>query len=193
MRLPILTALALGLGLVAAFGQAGTVPAPVPVPAPTPAQPATPQRQVEVPTSHADAARELVVTSGMNDQAQIHLTGIMRQLSQTIIQSNVAIQGDAPRRQALDETLRSVLEALAPAREQLVVSVALLYASRFTEQELKELTAFFRSPLGQKFQQAGGPIAQETSSVMGQWMQQVQQIAFDRVRAEMRRRGHPIN
>jgi hypothetical protein len=185
-RLP---AFALALGLVGAGAAAAqqTVPAPTPIPAPPPV------RQIEIPTSHADAARELLTVSRTAEAFMQVLPNVMRQIGNTIISTNIAIQADPPRRTALEESLREVERQFEGDRDQMVATVALLYAARFTEAELRQLIDFYRSPLGQKYLQLTPQIANESVRSAQEWAQRLGQNAFQRVREDMRRRGHPLN
>jgi len=167
-----------------------TVPAPVPLPMPAPA----PQMQeVQIATSHAEAARELLQVTGAVQPFQQLLPNVMRQVAVGITQSNLTIQSDAPRRAAFEASVRAVEEALRAEQDQLLAGMALLYAARFTEPELRQLVTFFRSPVGQKYVTTTPMIAQESMRSAEAWAQRTFQAAFTQIREEMRRRGHPLN
>ena len=68
----------------------------------------------------------------------------------------------------------------------------MVYANQFTEQELKDLVAFYKSPLGQKLLSAEPPAIQLSMSYMQQWAQQFAEQVNAAFRAEMRKRGKQI-
>lgn len=183
----IVRSAALALGL-ASCGAASAQPQSVPAPTPIPAQP-----QVQIATSHADAARELLVVTRTLDPFNQILPNVMRQVSNALTSTNIDIQADPAKRTALEESLRDIERGFEAERDQLLAGMALLYAARFNEAELRQMIEFFRSPVGQKYVQTTPLIAQEAINSANQWAQRVGQAAFTRVREEMRRRGHPIN
>lgn len=193
MRLLVSALTLFAVMAVSAAAQPATVPAPVPVPAPSPVPAPPQQRQVEIPQSHAIAAREFITALRIPDQFQNAVPALIAQTAQRIVQSDIAIQGNAARRTALEESGRVVAEGLRGERDQLTASIAILYATRFTEAELRELTTFLRSPTGQKFVGLSGPLGQEAVAVANQWTDQMLRLIFDGFRAEMRQRGHPLN
>jgi hypothetical protein len=171
------------------LAQSGSVTVPAPTPIPAPPQP----QLVQIPTSHANAAREMITAAGIADQFAVVAPNVTAQTARMIVQSNIAIQGDVQMRTALEESVRVVADSFATERDQLVATVALIYAVRFSEQELRDIATFFRSPAGQKFSQASPLIAQESIQTASRMAQEIQPVVFERLRAEMRRRGHPLN
>jgi hypothetical protein len=178
-------ALALGCAL---SGVAAAQPVSVPAPTPIPAQP-----QVTISTSHAEAARELLTVTRTLEPFNQILPNVMRQVSNALTSTNIDISADPAKRAALEEALRDIERGFEGERDQLLAGMAVLYAARFSEEELRQMVEFFRSPVGQKYVQLTPVIAQEAINSANQWAQRVGQGAFTRVREEMRRRGHPIN
>jgi uncharacterized protein len=67
-----------------------------------------------------------------------------------------------------------------------------IYAKHFTEQELKELVAFYKSPLGQKMLKEE-PLALDQSMKKAQdWSQDFSEAVLGRIRTEMSKKGHPL-
>ena len=56
---------------------------------------------------------------------------------------------------------------------QLVDSIAVVYARTFTLEELDALTAFYRSPVGQRLRQAQPALVTETSGIGQRWGQRI--------------------
>jgi hypothetical protein len=78
----------------------------------------------------------------------------------------------------------------AARREELHKEIALGYASVFTEQELKDMIAFYKTPLGKKMIEQE-PQAGEASTKRAQiWIDKYAETVIAKMRAEMRKRGH---
>ena len=70
--------------------------------------------------------------------------------------------------------------------------MAKVYADAFTEQELKDLVTFYKTPLGQKLLSAEPEAIQSSIAFMRQWGQAFSQIVATQFRAEMHKRGKDI-
>ena len=69
---------------------------------------------------------------------------IVQQTKERLLQNNLNYQKD------LDEVAVIVAQKLAGNEKEIGDGMAQIYANEFTEQELKDLVAFYKSPLGQK-------------------------------------------
>jgi hypothetical protein len=134
----------------------------------------------------AAAARELVVTMRADAQLRTILPLIFQQLKPVIVQGRPEVERDYDAIQPL------MLDAVNARLGDFVDATATLYARHFTADELRQITAFYRGPAGQKFLQVMPAISQE-SLAMGQKLGQ--EIARDlqaRITDELRKRGHKI-
>ena len=166
-----------------------TVPAPSPANAP-PAQ--QQQQQIEIKDSHLQAARDLIAASRIVDAFEGLLPNIIQQVGVTLTGQNLAVQADPKKRTALTESLKTVEEGFAADRERLYAQIALIYAARFTEVELRKIVEFLKSAEGQKFATVSPLVAQDSFRIANGWAERVGQEAFEKVRAEMRKRGQPL-
>jgi hypothetical protein len=73
-----------------------------------------------------------------------------------------------------------------------VNEVAKLYASRFTEQELKDTLAFYKSPLGKKLLVEEPLILDQSMRNAQSWADRLSQEVIGKIRTEMKKRGHDI-
>jgi uncharacterized protein len=80
----------------------------------------------------------------------------------------------------------------APRSAEVVNDVAKLYASRFTEQELKDTLAFYKSPLGRKLLTEEPSILDQSMRNAQSWADRLSQEVIGKIRTEMKRRGHEI-
>ncbi|GGD17930.1 DUF2059 domain-containing protein [Aureimonas glaciei] len=112
--------------------------------APAKAQDATPE--------HLSAARAAVAAIDSTDQFDNILMNAATQIKADLIGNNPNIQSE------ISDMVDDRALALAPRRADLENEVARIYARLFTEQELKDIAAFYESAAGKKLI-AQGPVA----------------------------------
>ena len=157
----------LGLALAAAPTQAQTPP-----PAPTPGAIA--------------AAKELLTMKHANQMYANAVPGVVERTKTELMQTNINYQKD------LNEVAVIVAQKLAGRQNEIGDGMAKVYASQFTEQELKDLVAFYKSPLGQKLLTAEPVAIQSSMAYLNQWAQNFAEVVNGEFRAEMRKRGKQI-
>ena len=70
--------------------------------------------------------------------------------------------------------------------------IATLYANNFSPAELREVTAFYRGPTGQKFVQAQTVLAQQSMAAGQQFAQKLFGDMQQRIIQELRKKGHAL-
>ena len=88
--------------------------------------------------------------------------------------------------------MQALIPEFAKRKEEIADIVAQAYAAKFSEAELKELLAFYNSPIGRKVNSELANIMQDAFNKTQQWSGQVSQQLVDRVKAEMKKKGHNI-
>ena len=78
----------------------------------------------------------------------------------------------------------------AARRQELHKEIALGYASAFTEQELKDMIAFYKTPLGKKIIEQEPKAGEESTKRAQIWIDKYAETVIAKMRAEMRKRGH---
>lgn len=146
------------------------------------------QAQTKPPPSPAAIASakeilELKHASGMYANA---VPGLVQRTMDTLLQSNLNYQQD------LKEVAVIVAKNLAGREKEIGDGMAKIYASDFTEQELKDLVTFYKSPLGQKLLSQEPMSIQASMQFMNQWAQKFADEVNGEFRAEMRKRGKNI-
>jgi len=111
---------------------------------------------------------------------------IVQQTKEALLQANLNYQKD------LNEVAAIVAQTLAGKEKEIGDGMAQIYASEFTEQELKDLVTFYKSALGQKLLSAEPRAIQFSMSFMNQWAQTFAETTNAQFRAEMRKRGKQI-
>ena len=132
------------------------------------------------------AAREVVELKGGTAMFDPIIVGVVEQTKVALVQTNPQLSRD------LDAVSAQLRNEYAPRREELVAEAAKFYAQRFTEQELKEIVAFLRTPTGKKMV-AQEPLAlEDTFQYVQQWSQRIGEDVMNRFRAEMKKKGHNL-
>jgi hypothetical protein len=111
---------------------------------------------------------------------------IVQQTKDQLLQSNLNYQKD------LNEVAVIVAQKLNGREKEIGEGMAQVYASQFTEQELKDLVTFYKSPLGQKLLSTEPKAIQMSMGYMNQWAQQFAETVNGEFRSEMRKRGKAI-
>ena len=147
--------------------------------------PATPQLKPGTPGAMA-AAREILAMKNVAAMYGNAVPGIVQQTKDALIQQNLNYQKD------LNDVAVVVAQAFAGKEKEIGEGMAQIYCNEFTEQELKDLVTFYKSPLGQKLINNEPRAVQFSMSFMNQWAQQFSETVNAQFRAEMRKRGKQI-
>lgn len=132
------------------------------------------------------AAKEILALKNASAMYGNAVPGIVQQTKQALLQANLNYQKD------LNEVAVIVAQKLAGREKEIGDGMAAVYASEFSEQELKDLVAFYKSPLGQKLLAAEPKAVSQSMAFMNQWAQSFSEIVNGEFRGEMRRRGKQI-
>ena len=111
---------------------------------------------------------------------------LVEQTKNTLMQSNLNYQKD------LNEVALIVAKNLAGREKEIGEGMAKIYANEFTEQELKDLVTFYKSPLGLKLLATEPRAIQFSMAYMNQWAQVFAEVVNGQFRAEMKKRGKEI-
>ena len=173
----ILSAIGLALGLALTAAPAGAQQKQPPAEA-TPLKPATPAALA--------AAKEILVMKNASAMYASAVPNLVEQTKNGLVQNNLNYQKE------LGEVATIVAKSLAGREKEIGDGMAQIYANEFTEQELKDLVTFYKSPLGTKLLATEPRAIQFSMSYMNQWAQQFAATIDTEFRAEMKKRGKPI-
>ena len=132
------------------------------------------------------AAKELMLTMRVGDQIDQMLPLIMQQLKPLITKGNAAAERD------YDALMPTATQAFKEQADKLVAGGSIIYASRFSTEELRQLKAFLQTPTGQKFLQNQAGVTKEFMLLGQQIGGLVAQDLQGRMTNELRKRGHDI-
>lgn len=112
--------------------------------------------------------------------------GIIEKTKTGLLQQYLNYQKD------LNEVAVIIAKAQAGREKEIGEGMAQIYASEFTEQELKDLVVFYKSPLGQKLLTSEPKAINESLNYMQQWAQQFGVLVAGQFKTEMKKRGKDI-
>jgi uncharacterized protein len=167
----ILAAAGLALGLALSSIPAGAQSAP-------PLKPAS--------AAALAAANEILAMKNASQMYVQAVPNIVAQTKAALLRDNLNYQKD------LNEVAVIVAQNMAGRQKEIGDGMALIYANVFTEQELKDLVTFYKTPLGQKLLVSEPQAIQLSMSYMNQWAQSFAEVVNGQFRAEMRKRGKEI-
>lgn len=112
--------------------------------------------------------------------------GVVEQSKTTLLQMNPNMFKD------LNEVAANLRKEYAPRLASLKSEIVKLYAERFSEQELKDTLAFYKSPLGKKILTEEVGFVDRTMSTAQDWAVKLNEEVLSRFRAEMKKKGHNL-
>jgi hypothetical protein len=163
-------------GLVLALALAGSAAS-----AQQPAAPAKPASPAAIA-----AAKEILAMKNASAMYAVAVPNLVQQTKDVLLQANLNYQKD------LNEVAVIVAQKLAGREKEIGEGMAGVYANEFTEQELKDLVTFYKTPLGQKLLTSEPKAIQLSMGYMNQWAQRFAETVNSEFRAEMRKRGKEI-
>ena len=106
-------------------------------------------------------AKEVITAKGATALYSPLVSGVIERTKSVFLQTNPMLSKD------LNEVAAKLHSEYGARSAELVNEVAKLYASRFTEQELKDTLAFYKSPLGRKLIVEEPAVRDESVAVLG--------------------------
>jgi uncharacterized protein len=133
-----------------------------------------------------DAATEILKFKGAAQLYVNVIPNVVLRTKESLLASNLNLQKD------LNEVAEVIAKSNAGKEKEIGEGMALVYCNEFSEQELKDLVAFYKSPLGQKLLASEPRAIQFSMAYVNQWAQQFAETVNAAFRAEMRKRGKQI-
>lgn len=146
----------------------------------------TPVRAQQPSANAVAMAREVIMLKGGNVVYERIVPGVIEHVKNVFVPTNPQLG------KPLGEVAELLHKEFEPKKAEIVTEAAKVFAERFTEQELKDIVAFYRSPVGKK-------LAVEEPASIDQSMRRAQTWADDladkvmaRFRQEMKKKGHDL-
>ena len=187
---------AVSAAIFALAATAGTALAQAQQKAPTPVQPqqkAAPVQQKAaapavntLPPGAIAAAREILVLKNASAVYNGAVIATIQNVKNSLTQSNLNLQKD------IDEVSLKLARDLNGRESEIADGMAAIYATNFSEQELKDLLAFYKSPLGKKSLEQEPKSIEASLNYMRNWGEDLAQEINERFRDEMKKRGKEL-
>jgi hypothetical protein len=145
------------------------------------------QAQQQPSAAAIAAAREVIMARGVNGVVEPVARGVIESVKNTFIPTNPGLT-----RELTDVAAMLHKELDAKSSSEVMDQIARSYASRFTEQELKDLLAFYKTPLGQKVIKDEPLAIDEGLKSAERWAQAYSETVMARMRSEMQKKGHSL-
>ncbi len=131
-------------------------------------------------------AKQIVEIKGVQNIFAPLVRGVVEKTKNMFMQTNFMWAKDLDQVAAIEE------KQLAPRVSELVDATARMYAQHFTEAELKQLLAFYQSPIGKKALVEEPKVLDEAMAYAGTWGDNLSQEVIGDMREQMKKRGHDM-
>jgi uncharacterized protein len=144
--------------------------------------------QAQQPSPAAIAvAREVIITKGATALTQPLVLGVIESAKNVFVPTNPNLT-----RELNDVATALHKELDAKSNNEVVEQMARAYAARFTDQELKDLLVFYKTPLGQKFIKEEPAAIEDGLKNAQRWAEAFSETVMARIRTDMQKKGHPL-
>ena len=144
----------------------------------------SPTAYSQQPTAAAIAsAKELVTITGATTLFNPLIAGVVEQAKLLFLQQNPTQSKE------LNEIAAKIRADLQPRFVELSNEVAKIYATHFSEQELKDLLAFYKTPAGKKLIIEQPKVADESLKFAQTWANTLSDQVIGMMRQELKKRG----
>jgi hypothetical protein len=143
------------------------------------------QQQQPSPAAIA-TAKELIAVTGATTLFSPLIAGVVEQAKVLFLQQDPSLSKD------LNEISAQIRTDLTPRFSELSDEVARLYATNFSEQELKDILTFYKSPAGQKLLQEQPKVVDASMKFAQDWANKLSDQVIAKMRDELKKRGHAM-
>jgi len=151
------------------------------------ARPAAAQNPASAPSPGAIlVAKQIVELKGARQLFTPLVRGVVEKVKDQFMQTNFMWAKD------LNDVAASLEKDYASRVDELVDMSARIYASHFTEAELKQLLAFYQTPVGRKAITEEPKALDESMASGGNWGDALADEVVVKMRDEMKKRGHDL-
>ena len=131
-------------------------------------------------------AKDLVEATGATALFSPLIAGVVEQSKLLYLQQNPMLQKD------LNEIAQKMRTDLQPRFAEVINEVARQYAAHFSEQELKDILAFYESPVGKKMLSEQPKVVNGSMQFAQDWANKLSTEVTAKMRDELKKRGHPM-
>lgn len=131
-------------------------------------------------------AKELIAATNATAVFNPLIAGVVEQAKLLFLQQNPGLAKD------LNEISEKMRTDLAPRFAELNNEMAKLYATHFTDQELKAILTFYKSPVGQKLLREQPTVVDSSMRYAQDWANKLSDQVIAKMREELKKRGHNL-
>jgi hypothetical protein len=133
----------------------------------------------------ATAKQILDITGGLKVFSPL-VAGVVEQARLFYLQQNPAFAKD------LNEIAAQMRNELEPRFSELSDAIAMQYADAFSEAEMKQILAFYQSPVGKKVIALQPKLTDQSMQFAQDWANKLSEQVTARMRDELVKRGHKL-
>jgi hypothetical protein len=131
-------------------------------------------------------AKQIVQLKGVQQMMDPIARGVVEKVKNVVMQTNFMWAKD------INEVTAQMHKEFDGRSSEMVDTAARAYASHFTEPELKQILTFYQSPVGQKMIVEEPKAIEDSMSGAATWADNLSVDIMNRMRAEMKKRGHDM-
>ena len=140
--------------------------------------------RAQAPTPGAlAAAKELVVVKGAAAMFNPLVPGVIESAKNSFLPTNPQLA------KPLNDIALALRKEYETRSGEVVDEVARVYAAHFTEQELKDIIAFYKTPTGRKLLAEEPRVLEDGMKAAQSWATQFSDVVVERFRVEMKKKG----
>jgi hypothetical protein len=132
------------------------------------------------------AAKELMELKGATNMFDSLIPGVIETAKNTLLRTSPHLAKD------LNDVATQLRTESAGKRPEINNEMARIYAQRFTEKEIKDAVAFYKTPLGKKIVEVEPQVLEASMTRIQVWADQFSDNVMTRFRAEMKKKGHTL-
>ena len=128
-------------------------------------------------------AKEIVDIKGATRAMDPLVVGVIEYHKNFLMQTNPNLVGP------INEAARKLVGDLSSRKVELQQNVVRIYAQHFTEQELRDALAFYRTPLGKKLVVEEPKAMDEAMQAADEWSRKFAEEVVAKLREELKKKG----
>ena len=132
-------------------------------------------------------ARDVIAIKGAAGMTEPLVRGVIESVKNSFVPTNPNLTREL---NDVATTLHKELDGKSSS--DVLDQMARAYAARFTEQDLKDLLVFYKTPLGQKFIREEPNAIEDGLKRAQQWADSFADTVMARMRSEMQKKGHQL-
>jgi hypothetical protein len=139
-----------------------------------------------IPPSAIAAAKEILLLKNASAVYKGAVITTITNVRSSLMQSNINLQKD------IEEISLKLARDFNGREAEIGEGMAVIYATNFSEQELKDLVTFYKSPLGKKTLEMEPKSIEQSLNWMRNWSEDFAQEVNEKFREEMKKRGKDL-